>query len=80
MQATLVDTIAIVKIGLDVGVSKIIVAHNHPSGNLTPSPQDKETTRKLKEQLGLFDIVLTDHLIFCAFEEEYYSFADEDIL
>jgi DNA repair protein RadC len=45
------------------GASSIIVAHNHPSGDPTPSPQDIEVTRKLVEVGKALDIPVTDHII-----------------
>jgi len=56
----------------------VIIAHNHPSGNLTPSPQDKQMTNKIKEGLKFLDIQLLDHFIIT--ENSYFSFADEGIL
>jgi len=41
----------------------LIVAHNHPSGDPTPSPEDVEVTRQLVEAGNLLDIELLDHLI-----------------
>lgn len=58
--------------------SQIIVAHNHPSGKLIPSENDKEITKKLQEGLSLFDAKLLDHLILTS--ENFLSFADQDIL
>lgn len=58
--------------------SQIIVAHNHPSGKLTPSEKDKQLTKKLKEGLLLFDVKLLDHLIITS--EAFLSFADEGII
>jgi DNA repair protein RadC len=49
----------------------IIVAHNHPSGNLTPSPEDRDVTIRLRQAGELLGIKLLDHLIFS--EEEYLS-------
>lgn len=43
--------------------SKIIIAHNHPSGNLTPSSADRKITKKLVESSKLMDIEILDHLI-----------------
>lgn len=57
----------------------IIVAHNHPSGNLEPSKQDKYITDKLKEAGKVLDIRVLDHIIVAG-EGQYYSFADEGIL
>lgn len=45
------------------GAAAIIIAHNHPSGDPTPSPDDIRTTRQLTEAGKLFDIELLDHII-----------------
>lgn len=55
--------------------SAIILAHNHPSGNLTPSETDIELTKKIKQGGKLLEIELLDHIILTA--ESYYSLADE---
>jgi DNA repair protein RadC len=55
-----------------------IMAHNHPSGNLTPSQEDKNITSKLRDGGKLLDKALLDHLIIT--DEGYYSFADEGTL
>jgi DNA repair protein RadC len=55
--------------------SGIIVAHNHPSGNLMASRQDIELTKKLTEAGKMLDIQMLDHLIIAG--NKYYSFADE---
>lgn len=60
------------------GSASIILAHNHPSGNLNPSQQDLQLTKKVV-QAGLFlDIPVLDHVIIT--EDSYYSFADAGIL
>ncbi|NOS57416.1 MAG: JAB domain-containing protein [Cyclobacteriaceae bacterium] len=56
----------------------IVLAHNHPSGNLTASQADIEITRKIKEAGKILDIALVDHLIIT--KAGYYSFADEGML
>ena len=43
--------------------SAVIICHTHPSGNLSPSPNDDKITKQLKDALSLFDITLYDHLI-----------------
>ncbi|MDE6812126.1 MAG: DNA repair protein RadC [Muribaculaceae bacterium] len=53
----------------------IVLAHNHPSGNLRPSPQDDNITRSLKNAAATMDIRLIDHLIITS--TGYYSYADE---
>ena len=52
-----------------------LCAHNHPSGDITPSPEDRVLTKRLREAADLFGIPLLDHLILA--EERYYSFADQ---
>jgi DNA repair protein RadC len=54
------------------------VAHNHPSGKLTPSEADKEITKKITKALKLLDITLLDHLILTS--EGFVSFSDSDWL
>ena len=56
----------------------IILSHNHPSGNLTPSEADKSITRKIKEGATLLDIQVIDHIIVT--QKEYYSFADKGLI
>jgi DNA repair protein RadC len=51
-----------------------ICAHNHPSGDTTPSPEDRVLTKRLREAGDLLGIPLLDHLVLA--EERYYSFAD----
>ena len=50
-------------------------SHNHPSGDITPSPEDRALTKRLREAADLFGIPLLDHLILA--EERYYSLADQ---
>lgn len=64
-------------IHLSVG-GGIIIAHNHPSGNLNPSDADNKLTRKIKEAGKIIGIELIDHLIFS--DEGFYSFANEGCL
>lgn len=75
---TVVDTKLIAKVALDVLASSVILCHNHPSGNQNPGATDKAMTRKLKDALGLLDIVLLDHIILT--EDGYYSFIDSQPL
>ncbi len=73
-SATLIDTKIILKEAVHHLSSAMIVAHNHPSGNLTPSQADIEITQKIKEAGKIFDIAVLDHLIVTT--RGYYSFAD----
>ncbi|MDR2836025.1 MAG: DNA repair protein RadC [Bacteroidales bacterium] len=71
---TVVDNKLILREALLNHASSIIVAHNHPSGNLKPSKEDVNTTIKLKEAAKNFDIDILDHIIIG--NNEYYSFAE----
>jgi DNA repair protein RadC len=55
----------------------ILVAHNHPSGNLEPSIEDKDVTRRLKQAGDILGIKVLDHLIFS--EEEYLSMLEGNL-
>ena len=58
--------------------SQFIIAHNHPSGNLTPSEEDIHFTRRIKRAGNLMGIKLLDHIIVN--DETYTSFAEREIL
>ncbi|TSA56966.1 JAB domain-containing protein [bacterium] len=55
--------------------ASIICVHNHPSGNITPSTQDKKFTKELSDAGKLMEIKVVDHIIIG--DGNYYSFADE---
>lgn len=78
ISGTVVDIRLICRSAIENGASGLVIAHNHPSGQLVPSEQDKQITKKLKEALKTFDMVVLDHLIIG--DQKYYSFADEMIL
>lgn len=56
----------------------LILAHNHPSGNLKPSPEDIRLTKQVREAAQIMRIKVLDHIILS--DTEYYSFADEGML
>jgi len=56
----------------------IIIYHNHPSGSICPSEQDKQLTKNIQQALEVFQIKLADHLIIG--QDKYLSFADEGLL
>ncbi len=70
----LVSIKQVLAIALKVNASGMILAHNHPSGNLKPSSQDAKLTSQMKEAAKLFDIQVLDHLII---NDGFYSMADE---
>lgn len=74
IHGTVADPKMIFREALEQGASCMVVAHNHPSGQLRPSEEDIRLTRKLIEGGRMLDILVQDHLIITA--EGYYSFAD----
>jgi len=77
ITGTIVDVRLVFKLALENGATGLIVCHNHPSGNLTPSNADKEITNKLKRAGDSLDVKVLDHLIIT--ETKYYSFVDDGI-
>ena len=75
ITATYVDIRLLLKEALQRHAVAIVVAHNHPSGQLQPSLQDRELTEKIKKAAELIDIKLLDHLVIT--HQEYLSFADQ---
>jgi DNA repair protein RadC len=79
ITSTVIDSRLILSIALKALATKIIISHNHPSGNLTPSTADLAITQKLMDATRLLDISLLDHLIVSS-TDKYLSFADEAYL
>lgn len=77
-SSCLADLKVIYATALKARAASLILAHNHPSGNLTPSEADKILTRKLKEGGRLLDIAVLDHLIITP--RNYMSFADDGLM
>lgn len=75
---TIADPKIIFNIALENHAASIILAHNHPSGNLKPSQADLELTQKLRSAGQFLDIPVLDHLIVT--DQGFLSFADEGIL
>ncbi|MDE1976364.1 MAG: DNA repair protein RadC [Elusimicrobia bacterium] len=75
LSASLVHPREVFSPAIAHAAAALIVAHNHPSGDCTPSPEDKDVTRRLQESGALLGIPLLDHLIvaaggdFCSFRE-----------
>lgn len=76
ISGTTADPKIIFKKALDQTASSIILIHNHPSNNPTPSNSDEELTKKLSMAGNHLDIPVLDHIIFC--NNSYYSFSDEN--
>lgn len=75
LTSTVLDIRIVLATALKCLACSIIIAHNHPSGELKPSRQDLGITHQLKRAGELLDIKLLDHFIITHFE--HYSFADE---
>jgi DNA repair protein RadC len=74
-----IDVKVIFQYALKANASSIILAHNHPSGNLQASQADIKISKKVKEAGLLLDIKLLDHIILTPYNS-YSSMADEGIL
>jgi DNA repair protein RadC len=75
---TSVDARIIFKRGIELMATAMILAHNHPSGNLVPSEADKNLTKKILEGSKILDIQILDHIIVT--QKDYFSFADEGFI
>ena len=78
VSACVVDPKIIFATALKAGASAIILAHNHPSGNLKPSNADRDITGRLCFAGGVLEIPVLDHIIIT--NEGYLSFADDGLL
>ncbi len=63
MAATVVDVRIIMRFALEKSAASIILVHNHPSGNLSPSMEDQSLTQKVSDAAKFFDISVLDHII-----------------
>ena len=77
VNSTIMDVKLIIGTALKSLSSGIIIAHNHPSGNLKPSDQDIAITNTIKKAAATVDVLLLDHIIIT--KDGYYSFADEGL-
>ena len=75
ITSTTADIRLIFAAALKAGATGMILAHNHPSGTLSPSPQDRQLTQRIKQVAQLMEIDLLDHLILTS--ESFYSFAEQ---
>jgi DNA repair protein RadC len=77
-SGTVVDAKMVFKTALEHLAQSLILVHNHPSGSLIPSEQDKRLTERLVKIGRDMDLPVLDHVIFS--DRGYFSFADEGIL
>lgn len=73
-----VDPKVIFKLAIDKRATNIILCHNHPSGNLSPSNSDRQLTQRIKECAELMSMNIIDHLIVT--DASFFSFADNSLL
>ncbi|WP_027379453.1 RadC family protein [Chryseobacterium daeguense] len=78
INQSIVDVRILFKTALDHFSTGIIIAHNHPSGNLKPSREDIDITQKIKAAGVTLNIQVLDHLIIT--QNSYFSFSDEGLL
>jgi len=78
MAGTVVDVRLIYQVALKACATSLILAHNHPSGNLETSDADRRVTNQIKQAGVIMDIPLLDHLIMTT--DSFLSMADEGLL
>jgi DNA repair protein RadC len=69
------DVRIVAKAALLADATRVVLCHNHPSGNPAPSQSDIRQTEQVKNALKLFNIVLLDHIVLA--ENSFFSFADD---
>ncbi len=79
VKGKVVDNRIIFGVVLKSVSTAIIIAHNHPSGKMQPSLQDKELTKKIQQAAMYLDVKVLDHIILSPYDT-YYSFADNGLL
>ena len=78
ISGTLIDIRLLLKDALDNRCVSLILCHNHPSGNIEPSDEDRKITMRIRDAAKMMDIKLIDHLIIG--DGSYLSFADEGFI
>ena len=78
VSGTVADSKIIFKNAIETLASGIILAHNHPSGNLKPSNADIQLTKKIVDAGKIMEVPVLDHLIIG--DNAYFSFADEGLI
>jgi DNA repair protein RadC len=80
ITGTVVDVRLIFSAALKTLATSIVLCHNHPSGNMTASNQDIDTTKKVRDAGKILDIHLIDHIILAPETGKYLSMADEGLI
>ena len=74
-NSTVIDKRQIIRIALDKGASSLILVHNHPTGNPTPSRADIKQTDSLRKGISAVGLTLLDHVVIA--DDSFFSFADD---
>lgn len=75
---TAVDIRIVMRVLIEAGATSFALSHNHPSGNIKPSLEDKAMTDRIKKSAEIMGLRFIDHVIVT--DRGYYSFADEGIM
>lgn len=78
IDQTCVDIRLIMRVLIETGAVQFVAVHNHPSGNICPSMEDKKITERMNNAAALFNIRILDHVIIM--NDGYYSFNDEGLI
>ena len=80
LTRSIVQPREVVKAAINMPCRSLILGHNHPSGDPSPSMEDKKITRMIMASAHLFDLEILDHIIVDMDSDTYLSFADEKII
>jgi DNA repair protein RadC len=72
---TVIDVRQILRAALDKGASSLILVHNHPTGNPTPSQADIRQTDALRKGAGAMGLALLDHVVVA--DDSFFSFSED---
>lgn len=79
VAGTVVDVKQVLGIACKANCSSLVLSHNHCSGNLQPSQQDIDITKRILKACEFMDVKVLDHIIITP-NDGYFSFADESML
>ena len=74
IDSSMVPMVNVIKSGILSNAASIMLFHSHPSGNINPSKQDYEVTKRAIQMGKLMEIPLIDHIIVGGNKQDYYSF------
>ncbi|BBO83103.1 hypothetical protein DSCO28_36690 [Desulfosarcina ovata subsp. sediminis] len=80
LTRSIVQPREVVKAAINMPCRSLILGHNHPSGDPSPSMEDKLITLMIMASAHLFDVDILDHIIVDMHSDAYLSFADEKII